>query len=53
MNWIRNPKKYKPKTVMPVLRVKLQDAVDIPEYLYSLGTPNRLERINETGADLP
>jgi mono/diheme cytochrome c family protein len=53
MNWVMNPKKYKPNTAMPLLGVKPQDAADIIAYLYSLGSPRRLNTIQQTSADVP
>jgi len=48
MNWIMNPKKYKPHTTMPVLNVKQRESVDIAAYLYTLGSPHRIDTIQQT-----
>ncbi len=41
--WIRNPKRFKETTAMPVLNVSTRDAIDIAAYLYTLGSPKRLK----------
>ncbi|HLH01017.1 MAG TPA: c-type cytochrome [Bryobacteraceae bacterium] len=45
MNWIRDPQRFKPKTAMPNLGVKAEDARDIAAYLYTLGGPQRIETL--------
>jgi mono/diheme cytochrome c family protein len=45
MNWIIDPKKYKPQTAMPVLGVTPADAIDITAYLFTLGSPKRMNAI--------
>ena len=39
-NWINNPEKYHPKSLMPNLRLAIQDAADIASWLISI--PGRL-----------
>lgn len=53
MNWITNPKRYKPNTAMPVLGVKPRETVDIVAYLYTLGSPKRIHTIQQTSAHVP
>ena len=53
INWIMNPKKYKPKTAMPVLEVKPREAADMAAYLYTLGSPERIDRMRQTRAHVP
>lgn len=50
MQWIMDPKKYKPNTAMPKLGVKSRDAVDIVAYLYSLGSPKRINALQQTSS---
>jgi mono/diheme cytochrome c family protein len=45
MNWITDPKKYKPNTAMPRLNVDSRDAADIAAYLYTLGSSKRLRAL--------
>ncbi len=52
MNWIMNPKRYKPNTAMPVLGVDPHEAADIAAYLYTLGDPKRIRTIQQTSAGL-
>jgi len=40
--WIANPKRFKPNTAMPYLKVPQGDAKDIAAYLYTVGSPKRL-----------
>lgn len=48
MDWIMDPKKYKPDTAMPKLGVKPNDAVDIAAFLYTLGDPRRVNALKRT-----
>jgi len=48
MNWIMDPKKYKPNTAMPKLDVKPGEALDIAAYLYKLGSPKRIDTLKRT-----
>ncbi len=43
--WITNPKQIKPNTAMPNLNVQPTQAMDIAAYLYTLGSPKRLEAL--------
>jgi cytochrome c2 len=47
MNWIMNPKQYKPATGMPALGVSSPDAADIAAYLYSLGGYERISALQQ------
>ena len=49
VNWILDPKKYKPRTAMPKLPLQRREAMDIAAYLYRLGSPKRIEAIRQTG----
>lgn len=40
--WIRNPKQFKPQTLMPDLNVQPGEAFDITAYLYTSGSSDRL-----------
>jgi mono/diheme cytochrome c family protein len=52
ISWIINPRKFKPKTAMPVLGVNARDALDMAAYLYTLGSPKRIRTI-ERGVPHP
>jgi mono/diheme cytochrome c family protein len=49
VDWITNPKQFKPATAMPHLGVPLADAFDIAAYLYSSGDPKRIEALRRPG----
>lgn len=53
LNWVLNPKKYNPKTLMPNLRLTTEQAEAIVAYLYSLRDPKfeKVKGINEKIAD--
>ncbi len=40
--WIKNPKQFKPQTVMPNLNVQSAEALQIAAYLYTSGSSDRL-----------
>jgi mono/diheme cytochrome c family protein len=50
INWIMEPAKYKTNTAMPALNVKPREAVDIVAYLYTLGSPRRINTLQRTSA---
>ena len=43
--WIRDPKKWNPKTKMPNLRLTPEDALDVTEYLVTLKAPAPFEAV--------
>ncbi len=51
--WIRNPKRFKENTAMPNLNVSSRDAIDIAAYLYTLGSPKRLEVLRQAAGTRP
>lgn len=45
VNWIENPKQFKPQTVMPNLHVQPVEALHITAYLYTSGRSDRLRAL--------
>ena len=43
VNFIVDPQQYKPKTAMPNLGVPRTEALDMASYLYTLGSPRRIQ----------
>ena len=48
--WIMNPTQLKPQTVMPNLNVSSEQAAHMTAYLYTLGSPKRLEALRQAAA---
>lgn len=50
VTWIQNPKRFKENTAMPNLNVSRQDALDIAAFLYTRGSPKRLNVLKQVAA---
>jgi len=50
VEWITNPKKFKPATAMPIIGVTSADALDIAAYLYTSGDSKRIEALRHPAA---
>lgn len=46
-NWLLNPKRYNPKTIMPSLRLSKREARQIATYLMTLGKRKDVEELEE------
>ena len=48
IDWIRSPQKISPGNAMPDVGVTEKDARDIAAYLYTLGSPKRINALQQT-----